>query len=241
MFKALSLDEGRLLIKIARSEILNRLKAGHSDDVYNVPQRIATMRLPIFVSIEKIVQTDSMRKRVLRGLMGIIRPVNGLVDSVKIASVYAAFNDPRYSPVTASEFKSCILELTVLSDPRLTSLDDLSDKMILGYHAVLISTSDRNVLLLPQRQAELAEAHWRKQRRRFTVDNLVEYIKQILNGRRLRERLNVYMYETQIFYELEPDGLVIERRIYLNRLFEQRNGHNVVDLGKPQHGGPGGI
>ena len=215
MFKPLTLDEGRILIQIARSEIWRRFGINFN---VKVPEKLYSYSFPVFISFEKIIFSEGMCKRILRGSMGCIKPIKDLVNDVKYVAVYAAFNDPRYSPITQPEFRNCVVELTILSEPKKINLEELNNSLILGYHAICINSGNKSAIILPQKQVEIAEKFWLSHRRRLTIKDLVDYIRLSICNNFNNCEINVY--ETQIFYELQPDGLVIERKIYLNRLFQ---------------------
>ena len=82
----------------------------------------------------------------LRGCIGVIEPFEPLGKSVARCAVSAAFEDPRFSPVSAEEFRELQIELSLLSP-----LEPILPRNIeIGKHGLLISQVAKRGLLLPQ-------------------------------------------------------------------------------------------
>ena len=89
----------------------------------------------------------------LRGCIGTIEATRSLVDGVKENAINAAFRDPRFSPLEASELPDVNIEVSVLSVPclmRYTDTDDLLDKLKPDVHGVIISKGWHSATFLPQ-------------------------------------------------------------------------------------------
>ena len=83
----------------------------------------------------------------LRGCIGYIESSNPLARVVAEVSVKAAFEDPRFDPLRASEFRDATLEVSVLSPLR--QVKD-ADEIEVGLHGLVIELGGRRGLLLPQ-------------------------------------------------------------------------------------------
>ena len=83
----------------------------------------------------------------LRGCIGFIEPVASLWDTVIHTAVYAASEDPRFTPVTAEELKDLEYEISVL-----TPLKRINDPGIVqvGKHGLVIAVGRNRGILLPQ-------------------------------------------------------------------------------------------
>lgn len=92
----------------------------------------------------------------LRGCVGVIRP-KPLYQAVAEAAVLAAFQDPRFSPVTSEELPHLEVEISVLSP--FFSL--CADEVVPGEHGLLVSDGVRRGLLLPQVAREMG---WTRER-----------------------------------------------------------------------------
>ncbi|WP_252900399.1 AMMECR1 domain-containing protein [Vulcanisaeta sp. JCM 14467] len=157
LFRPLNEQEYTSLIRYLRAKILERLgvKADYEIDPTHLV-KIAELKLGVFVSIEKLMYSDGMIKRVLRGSMGTIRPIKNLLEDSVTAALHAAFYDPRFSPISIAEFKNCVLEVTVISPLMDVDMDWVRKEMILGYHGLYIVDSGKATILLPQKVVEIA-------------------------------------------------------------------------------------
>jgi AmmeMemoRadiSam system protein A len=83
----------------------------------------------------------------LRGCIGYIESTNAVADVVADVAVKAAFEDPRFPPLTIAEFKHVTLEVSVLTPLR--AISDISEIKV-GEHGLLLELGHRRGLLLPQ-------------------------------------------------------------------------------------------
>jgi uncharacterized protein len=86
----------------------------------------------------------------LRGCIGYIVAPHSLYRTVAETAQAAAFDDPRFSPVTAREAPELEIEISVLSVLRPIE----PEAVVVGRHGLLISKGSRRGLLLPQVPAE---------------------------------------------------------------------------------------
>ncbi len=216
LFRPLNEREYTSLVRYLRSKILERLglKADYEIDPTNLV-RIAELKLGVFVSIEKLMYSDGMIKRVLRGSIGTIRPMKNLLEDSVTAAIHAAFYDPRFSPISIAEFRNCVLEVTVVSPLIDVDMDWVRREMILGYHGLYIVGSGKATILLPQRVIEIAEGYYQRTNKQLSND---DFIKELCESLKICNPTGIKAFETQIIYELRPDGNVVERKLYLNRL-----------------------
>ncbi|MFQ6053839.1 MAG: TIGR00296 family protein, partial [Candidatus Bathyarchaeia archaeon] len=109
----LSLDEGAYLVRLARRAIEAELGAGATPDPVDAPEKL---RQPcgVFVTLNT-VEGSSHR---LRGCIGFPYPVKPLVEAVLDAARSAAFDDPRFRPVSPGEMGSIVVEVSVLTPPE---------------------------------------------------------------------------------------------------------------------------
>jgi AmmeMemoRadiSam system protein A len=82
----------------------------------------------------------------LRGCIGVIEACEPLGESITRCAVSAAFEDPRFSPVSAEELGELQIELSLLSPPE----PILPRNIEIGKHGLLISQAAKRGLLLPQ-------------------------------------------------------------------------------------------
>lgn len=83
----------------------------------------------------------------LRGCIGRMAAVRPLRETVRSMARAAAFEDPRFPPLSAEEFPSCHIEISVLSP--MTRCPD-SDSVVVGTHGLYLLYHGRAGVLLPQ-------------------------------------------------------------------------------------------
>jgi len=89
----------------------------------------------------------------LRGCVGYVLPVSSVYRAVAETARAAAFEDTRFRAVAIDEARHLRIELSILSPPQ--PIDP--NAVVVGRHGLLISTSFRRGLLLPQVPVE---HHW---------------------------------------------------------------------------------
>ncbi|MCP4726139.1 MAG: AmmeMemoRadiSam system protein A, partial [bacterium] len=93
----------------------------------------------------------------LRGCIGYIFAESPLLEAVRSNAVSAATKDPRFRPVSTVELPLLEYEISVLSP--LTLIEN-TDDIEVGKHGLLMVSSPRSGLLLPQVPVELG---WNRQ------------------------------------------------------------------------------
>ncbi len=132
----LSKDQQNLLLKLARDVITARLEKTQ----YQSPDDPAFDEARgIFVTLHKGAD--------LRGCIGYIQPYKSILESVKEMAIAAAFRDPRFPPVDASELPELSIEISLLSE--LMPVEDLSQIRI-GRDGLYLDHPQGSGLLLPQ-------------------------------------------------------------------------------------------
>ncbi|MEL9990730.1 MAG: AMMECR1 domain-containing protein [Thermoproteus sp.] len=197
----LSLEEGARLISHIRSSMQRKIKGvplKTSDEV------LSNYKLGVFITVEFIVRSNGWERREVRGSLGVVQPVKDLAhDSAKIAGKLV-LQIPRFSEM---ELRRSLIEATLVNGLREASLDSLKG-LKWGVEGVYVPP---NFVVLPQTMLE----------RRLLGDALVRYVTSSVG---IPERL--YVFNTQIFYELRPEGQVIERELWRSRIITQTLGLN---------------
>jgi AmmeMemoRadiSam system protein A len=130
-----------LLLKLAR----NTLEASFNDtdpDTSNIGH--LTQLRGCFVTLHKHNQ--------LRGCIGFPRPVMPLYEQIIAASKAAAFDDPRFPPLSKDELKDIVIEISILTRPELLkakSSDEYLKNINIGKDGLIIQGRSSG-LLLPQ-------------------------------------------------------------------------------------------
>ncbi len=95
----------------------------------------------------------------LRGCIGYILPYYSLEEAVKKNASSAAFNDPRFSPLSVEEFKDVEIEISVLSVPiklEYSGVENLLKKLRPGVDGVVLKKDGYEATYLPQVWEELS-------------------------------------------------------------------------------------
>lgn len=90
----------------------------------------------------------------LRGCIGYIESDLPLIEVVKEVAIKAAFEDPRFPPLSYPEFDRISLEVSILSPLR--RIVDVAE-ILVGRDGLVLERGDRRGLLLPQ---VAVEYHW---------------------------------------------------------------------------------
>lgn len=146
----LSRDDKKLLLKIARKSIRNRLLGNREAacDTIELPE-ILKSRCGVFVTLYE----DGR----LRGCIGHFGEDVALFRIAKEMAVAAAFEDPRFMPLSRSELDRVHIEMSVLTP--LKKIDSIND-FHYGKEGIYISKGGRSGTFLPQ---VAQETHWTKE------------------------------------------------------------------------------
>lgn len=82
----------------------------------------------------------------LRGCIGFVEPIFPLYRTIYETARAAAFEDPRFLPVTIQELPRLEIEISVISSLNAVKPDEIE----VGSHGLMISHDGRRGLLLPQ-------------------------------------------------------------------------------------------
>jgi len=82
----------------------------------------------------------------LRGCIGYVVPTHSLYRTVAETAQAAAFDDPRFSPVTAEEAPALRIEISVLSPLQPIR----PEEVVIGVHGLVVTKGRHRGLLLPQ-------------------------------------------------------------------------------------------
>ncbi len=131
-------DEKRELLRIARDAISCALQGKRAKTGTRV-EGVLAQPSGAFVTLR--INHD------LRGCIGYIESSEPLADVVADVAVKAAFDDPRFPPLTSAEFPNVSLEVSVLSPMKL--IKDIGEIEV-GVHGLLLELGYQRGLLLPQ-------------------------------------------------------------------------------------------
>ena len=149
-----SLADRQTLLQLAREAIRSPLDgdSNFNVDLNRFDPKLRTDRAT-FVTI-------NLKGR-LRGCIGSLVAHRSLVADVAHNAQAAAFKDPRFPPLTASEYQQIDLHISILSEPWQISVEsrqELIDKLIPGKHGLIIKERGHQATYLPSVWEQLPDA-----------------------------------------------------------------------------------
>ena len=175
---ALSAADQRLLLHLARTS----LEQAFAGKFPKTPQDLGIETSPAMNLVMGGFVTLTIDED-LRGCIGEILPRRPLAQVVLQYARHAAFDDPRFPPLTAAELPHVRIEISALTPPTPVS----SYKQIeIGRHGMVLDLGSRSAVFLPQvapeqgwdlpttldhlaRKAGLGRESWKDPRAQFTV------------------------------------------------------------------------
>tara|TARA_Y100000310_G_scaffold329965_1_gene400768 strand:+ start:2455 stop:3048 length:594 start_codon:yes stop_codon:yes gene_type:complete len=194
----LTLDDGKSLIKLARSSISGFFDKEEISVDKSIKEKYAEKQ-GVFVTL---YMDDE-----LRGCIGFPEPVLPLYQAVVDAAKSAAFSDPRFLPLTKEEFKGVRIELSVLTLPELVEVKEPEEyiKAIeIGKDGLIIRSNLNSGLLLP-----IVAVEYKWDAKTF-LENLCE--KAGMSSDAWRDLNNkIYRFQSRVFSEKEPESEIVEK------------------------------
>lgn len=153
---------GDLLSPEVRRELLDLARRSIEGYLRREPlPRLASDRAETFGEARALFVT--LRKHgELRGCIGTLSPDGELGRTVPRFARRAAFDDPRFPPLTPEELAECDIEISVLTPPQPVSS---AEEIEVGRDGVILELAGRSGLLLPQVATE-----WGFDRERFLAE-----------------------------------------------------------------------
>ncbi len=158
MPEEMSIEDGHLLLKLARENILRQFgeqKESLSELEKKIKNPVIKRNRGTFVSLHK-------QKGELRGCIGNIEPVKSLLEGVKDNARHAAFRDTRFRPLAYEELEETLIEISILTRPaelEYSDSDDLIRKLKPGVDGVIIEKHNNRATFLPQVWDQLKDPH----------------------------------------------------------------------------------
>ena len=202
-----SIEDGNLLIKFARDNIEYYLE--HNRRIL-IPEEIKSRfsgNYGAFVTLNRI----DVEGNPLRGCIGYIEPIYPLFDIVHRVSISSALEDPRFPPITIEEMDKIVIELSILTPPKLLEVDNPKKYMeliVIGRDGLIAERGVRRGLLLPQVPVDHG--------RNWDVETFLKHTcnKAYLHDNAWKEKeTKIYSFQAILFEEIEPRGEI--KRKYL--------------------------
>ncbi len=135
----LNKDQQIKLLKLARKTIADKLGISAVIELPSFNEDVFKEKCGAFVTIH--IKGD------LRGCIGYIEGIKSIPETVKDMAMAAAFSDPRFSSLTAEEYKKIDIEISILTP--IEKVNDV-DEIVVGRDGLIISRGYNRGLLLPQ-------------------------------------------------------------------------------------------
>lgn len=196
--------EGEYLVRLARTTIEARLGLTSEPDTGDAP-KVTDTKCGVFVTLNKLEGSGHR----LRGCIGYPYPAKDLLTAVKESALNAAFDDPRFPPVSRNEVDSILVEVSVLTPPETIKVDhprDIPGEVMVGRDGLIMSRGYRRGLLLPQVAVE-----WGWDSEEFLAQCC--YKAGLPPDSWLLEGTEVQRFQAIIYYEDSPRGKVTRKEL----------------------------
>ncbi|MEM0232800.1 MAG: TIGR00296 family protein [Candidatus Nezhaarchaeales archaeon] len=196
-------EDGAFLVRLARRAVREYFS---SRRVMSPPQDTPTRlyeKRGVFVTIE------SYPNRELRGCIGFPEPIYPLVEATIRASLSSAFEDPRFPPLTESELKDVVFEVSVLTPPQLVKVSkptEYPSKIKVGVDGLIVEKGFFKGLLLPQVAVEYG---WNEEE--FLTHCCLKAL--LPPDAWLDPRTKIYKFQAEIFEEEAPEGPIRRKKL----------------------------
>jgi hypothetical protein len=194
----LSEEDGKKLVKLARQTVEDYLK----NNKLVLKKTEFNKKSGIFVSIHTYPDHE------LRGCIGYPYPDLTLGEALQKASISAAFQDPRFPPLTEEEFDNIVFEISVLTEPELIVVKNPKEylkKIEIGKDGLIAEYGFCKGLLLPQVSLEFKP--------KWDVETFLQQtcVKSgLVPDMWLDAKTKIYKFQAQIFREKKPRGEIIQ-------------------------------
>ncbi|TRO52824.1 TIGR00296 family protein [Candidatus Bathyarchaeota archaeon] len=196
----LCLKEGKFLVYLARNAVKEYLTEGKTVTApTNTPEKLFEC-CGVFVTINRL---EEGAKR-LRGCIGYPYPTSPLVEAVIDSAINAATRDPRFYPLSSSELRDVVFEVSVLTPPENVEVGNPREylsKIKIGEDGLIVEKGSYKGLLLPQVPVE-----WEWDEEEFLCQCCVKA--GLPPDSWLIEGAKIYKFQAIIFEEETPQGEV---------------------------------
>lgn len=189
--------EGRKLIEIARKEINSYF---NNQQVEKWDTSGFEKKLGVFVSLHTYPEKN------LRGCIGFPIAMMPLWQSIREAAKAAAFEDPRFLPLSKDELNRIVIEISILTKPekiKAKKPEDIMNEIEIGKDGLILEYSGYSGLLLPQVAKEY----------KWSAEKFLEQlcIKAGVSPKAWKEKsCKIYKFQAEIFSEKTPKGDIIK-------------------------------
>ena len=203
----LSDEEGKFLIRLARSTVKTYLEKGETIKPPKETPRKLFEKCGVFVTIN----TASHGEKGLRGCIGYPYPTSPLVEAVIDSAINASTQDPRFEPMDLSELGKVVFEVSVLTPPEPVEVKNPKEyvsKIKVGEDGLIVEKGYFKGLLLPQVPVE-----WGWCEEEFLCQCSLKA--GLPPDSWLTKDAKIYKFKAIIFEEQKPEGEV--KRLSLSK------------------------
>lgn len=196
-----TLEDGEFLVRLSRETIENHINKGAGTNVPGVTPEHLKEKAGVFVTLLTYPSRD------LRGCIGFPEPVYPLVEATISAAVSASSQDPRFYPLMKGETENIIIEVSILTLPRLIKAKnpgEILEEIEIGRDGLIIDDGFRRGLLLPQVPVE------HKWGREEFLNHTCMKAGLPIDAWKDKET-NIYRFQGLVFQEKEPGGKIQEK------------------------------
>lgn len=138
-------NERKILLDTARQSIVYGL-------TYHIPLSVALEDYPITLQKDRASFVTLEIEKQLRGCIGSLEAYQPLVLDIAHNAYAAAFQDPRFYPLSLEEYEKLHIHISVLDTPKPMSFqseDDLVKQLQVGIDGLILSDKGRRGTFLP--------------------------------------------------------------------------------------------
>ncbi len=196
----LTLEEGEFLVRLARKAVRQQLTTGEKIRVPEDISKKLSTPCGVFVTINSM--TGDQKR--LRGCIGLPYPTTPLAQAVIESAIDSATRDPRFHPLSLSELKDVVFEVSVLTPPQIVGVDKATEypsTISVGKDGLIVEKGTFKGLLLPQVPVE-----WKWDEEEFLCQCCLKA--GLPPDCWLLEGTKIYKFSCVIAHEVTPSGPV---------------------------------
>ena len=201
-------DEGKFLVRLARKTVETYVtKKERIHPPQDTPEKLKK-ESGVFVTLNRLIEREK-KKHELRGCIGYPLPIKPLVEATIDVAIEAATADPRFHPVTPSELDSIVVEVSILTPPKVIEVNDPLEypaKIEIGRDGLIVEYGFYRGLLLPQVPVE----------EKWDVVQFLSYTcyKAGLPANCWKKKdITIKAFQAEIFEEVEPRDKIRRKEI----------------------------
>lgn len=200
-----SLEDGERLIEFTRDNIEFFLRNNRRIVVPEDIKQKFEEKYGVFVTLNK----HNAIGNPLRGCIGYIEPIYSLYDVIHKVSISSATEDPRFPSVSLEEMDNIVIELSILTPPKLIEVNDTKEyleKIVIGRDGLIAEKGMRRGLLLPQVPVD--------HDRNWSSEDFLNHTcqKAWLSSDAWKDlSTKIYSFQAILFEEKEPRGEIVRK------------------------------